>query len=322
MGGGFSFSKHLMTKKNYYAILGVGSTATEDEIKLAYRKLAKRFHPDRNPGNTELEERFKEITEAYNTLSDPESRSKYDLKFFYSTNAKSERRYKTGTAGDRPRFKVKKERPDTPAEKRATRIIFACVISFILIIIAMIIFNPEDDDSRQVKLMMSQLGHDGPVLLPEKKPPVIMDADSPYDSIFGEGVSVMESRNNITVFNSEASEVVICLVEKGKEGKTIRNEYFGPGLSYRIVGIPNGTYYITAYFGKQWDPKKKLAGGKVVGGFKEELGFYRSDRKKDLFIINQHESGENLVYSNYEIELKKILQDPARKITAEEFFFH
>jgi molecular chaperone DnaJ len=66
------------TKRDYYQILGVGRTATEQEIKSSYRKLAMQHHPDRNPGNPEAEERFKECTEAYGVLIDSEKRARYD----------------------------------------------------------------------------------------------------------------------------------------------------------------------------------------------------------------------------------------------------
>lgn len=67
-----------MTKRDYYEILGVGRSAGEPELKGAYRKLALKYHPDRNPGDKEAEERFKEAAEAYSVLSDSEKRRAYD----------------------------------------------------------------------------------------------------------------------------------------------------------------------------------------------------------------------------------------------------
>lgn len=67
-----------MEYKDYYKVLGVSKTATQDEIKKAYRKLAVKYHPDKNQGNKEAEIKFKEINEANEVLSDPEKRKKYD----------------------------------------------------------------------------------------------------------------------------------------------------------------------------------------------------------------------------------------------------
>ena len=67
-----------MTKRDYYEILGVGKTASADEIKKSYRKVAMQYHPDRNPGDKTAEEKFKEAAEAYEVLSDADKRAKYD----------------------------------------------------------------------------------------------------------------------------------------------------------------------------------------------------------------------------------------------------
>ncbi|MDP1994045.1 MAG: DnaJ domain-containing protein, partial [Ignavibacteria bacterium] len=67
-----------MNKRDYYEVLGVAKTATADEVKKSYRKIAMQFHPDRNPDNKEAEEKFKEATEAYEVLSDTTKRQRYD----------------------------------------------------------------------------------------------------------------------------------------------------------------------------------------------------------------------------------------------------
>lgn len=67
-----------MANKDYYDILGISKGASDDEIKKAYRKLAMKYHPDRNPDNKEAEEKFKDINEAYQVLSDPQKKSQYD----------------------------------------------------------------------------------------------------------------------------------------------------------------------------------------------------------------------------------------------------
>lgn len=73
--------------KNYYDILGVAKTATQDEIKSAYRKLAKKYHPDKNNGDSSVEEKFKEVAEAYEHLGTEEKRKKYDNSQTYSRNS-------------------------------------------------------------------------------------------------------------------------------------------------------------------------------------------------------------------------------------------
>ncbi|MEK7782761.1 MAG: DnaJ domain-containing protein, partial [Candidatus Binatota bacterium] len=67
-----------MAERNYYKILGVDRSASHEEIRRAYRKLARKYHPDINPGNKEAESRFKEISVAHDVLSDPEKRKLYD----------------------------------------------------------------------------------------------------------------------------------------------------------------------------------------------------------------------------------------------------
>ena len=67
-----------MSKRDYYEVLGIQKGASDDEIKKAFRKLAVKYHPDKNPGDKAAEEKFKEINEAYSVLSDKTKRQRYD----------------------------------------------------------------------------------------------------------------------------------------------------------------------------------------------------------------------------------------------------
>ena len=75
----------MADEKDYYKILGVERTASADEIKRAYKKVAIKYHPDRNPGNKEAEDKLKEAAKAYEVLHEPQKKQKYDLSIIQLT---------------------------------------------------------------------------------------------------------------------------------------------------------------------------------------------------------------------------------------------
>jgi curved DNA-binding protein CbpA len=283
--------------KDFYRILGVPENAHEQDIKLAYRRLAKRYHPDVNPGDIHAEERFKEITEAYNTLSDPLLKSAYDRKrqrrdlfsnsttYFYSdpkTEKKDPRRKEYSQEDfDRARAQNRKRTLANMAKRK--KLLRGMIITFILYLFAAAGFEHWMDLKNKKEAEDRRNYFDSLSAVNKKNNhtaiPAISNADSPYDSIFGTGVYWKFSPNHLVIYNP-ISDALICAVQLEKPFKTIRNEFTRADQTNTplvLRELPNGSYYIKVYTGSDWDVNKKTPDGRRLGGFKKDEEFFRID---------------------------------------------
>jgi hypothetical protein len=189
----------------------------------------------------------------------------------------------------------------------------------------MLIINPKDDETKMAEEMMRKSDSLGKtrnlpsnIIIPIDT--ALKDADSPYDSYFGDGYAEDYSKSTITVNNNNPCEVIVCLVQKTDSDIVMRNEYVSANSSYNFRGVPNGEFYLRAYFGKKWSPKKLINNRTIKGAFLNNVGFYSTNKKQGLFVTKQFDKGDNKVYTNYEIDLNKVLGEKEKEISEAEFF--
>lgn len=318
-----------MQQKNYYIILGVQKTASADEIKSAYRELAKKYHPDKNPGNKAAEEFFKEVQQAYAVLSNEEKRRKYDMKASgnYSQQKQSRTQYTQYTgnayqyaqqqAQQKQQFYTANKSRQKPDKSESYHIFISVGIALVLLYF---IISYNTDKTAPPTTSLAGTANETPVIKNTEPAPVINDFDSPYSKFFGEEISDNESKNCITIHNSDASEAVVCLVENKSPNRTIRNQYMSAGATFKMNEVPNGEYFLKVYYGTNWDTSKTFLDRKIKGGFKNEIGFVTLNTDKDVFKMKQENAGTGKSFSSFEIDIDPTINEKINKITAKDFF--
>lgn len=330
-----------MAVKNYYIILGIKKTASLEEIKTAFRELAKKYHPDKNPGNKAAEDYFKEVQEAYMVLSNPEKKKSYDLKMMYGSSTSQARttphgRY-TGNAyqyaqqqaqaKNNFQFNNLKTKPKHKPEERYQVLVSVGIA--LLLLYFVISYNVSKDKKAEKKALpiTEEMSNQIEKLLKSKQQenqvsePMINNFDSPYTKYFGPEVYLEGSKNNIQISNSNYSEAVVCLVENKKPYKTIRNQYINVGGTFKMNEIPNGDYFIKVFYGNNWDTAITFLQNKFRGGFKEQIAFIKILNGNNAFKMNHDSRGLSSSFSSYELLLNpNNAEEKKHKITVEDFF--
>lgn len=275
--------------KDHYHTLGLPENASEQEIKLAYRKLAKRYHPDVNAGAKGAEDRFKEIVEAYTILSDYNLRRTYDAKrlgrnlfssnpSFYSaepTNEKKDPRRKEYSEEDLERARTRHKKRTVAHMARRKNILKGMIVTFILFMAASAAFENyiKEKREKEERDLNSQLD------LFKKNKRIeeqnrIENMDSPYDDLFGKGQYSDNSPNHFVIYMA-FSDAIVCAVQSDPPYRTIRNEFIEAKNGFVMKEMPRGSYFIKFYTGKNWDTHKKIPDGRKLGGFTKDEAYYK-----------------------------------------------
>jgi len=334
-----------MALKNYYIVLGVKSTAGIEEIKAAFRELAKKYHPDKNPGNKAAEEYFKEIQEAYMVLSNPEKKRNYDLKMMYGAAPKSKAQntahgrytgnayqYAQQQAGAKNNFQFNniKSNPKHKPEERYQVMVSVGIAMLLLYFIISYSASSSKKQERQpfsleneelIKEKIEKMMRGETKSETNENTSQISNFESPYTKYFGEEVYIDGNKNSIKISNSSQSEAVVCLVENKRPYKTIRNQYMNAGATFKMNEVPNGSYFLKVFYGHNWDTSITFLNNKFKGGFKEQIAFVKILNGNDFFKMNHNSNGPSSSFSSYEVDLTPFSSvEKNNKISVEEFF--
>ncbi|MCW3103314.1 MAG: integrase [Bacteroidetes bacterium] len=333
-----------MAFTNYYIVLGVPNTASFEEIKAAYRELAKKFHPDKNPGNKAAEDFFKEVQQAYAVLSNPEKRKKFDLKFSYGTTRPEASTKKASYtppysgnayqyAQQQAQYRQQQHARPNPQPKPKAKpdksenhyILISVGIALVLLYFIISYSSSKPQPSGKLSPKDSAMLYRTFTEPAEREESVKIDEpistfESPYTTYFGEERYDTDSKNSISISNSGNSEAVVCLVDSKAPHRTLRNQYIPLGGTFKMNNIPDGSYFLRIYFGNGWDPGKTFHDISIKGGFKKGLGFFTMNNGRESLVMHQQQVGTSTSYSSFEISINPYEEEDLKPITEEEFF--
>ena len=270
---------------NYYEILGISTQASFAEIKSAFRQLAKRYHPDKNPSG---KEQFTKILKAYETLSNPKLKASYDYKINYNLSV-TELNKSTSSTTKNWRFDEKelkrrkyydehiKKYAKTKADFEQTTvagkknynefkyILFATPLAVLLFSLIFYIASPKNSQLQDKELQKQ---------VTEKKSPTLKMGDSPYAIYFGGSRYDTLANLNLTIKNNSSLELIVCIFN---EQHFIRSCYIDKGFYVELAQLPKEPLLIKYCSGFNFDYEHKLKQSDVVGTFKDKLEFYCSN---------------------------------------------
>ncbi len=295
---------------DYYSILGISKTADEIEIKAAFRRLAKIYHPDKNPDNPEAKHLFQNILKAYNTLVHPSSRRRYDLRgeqisqptktphsrhktqkeWTFTEEELQRRQYYEKHYKAKQQERAKHHTPSPKAHSDYKYILFATpvAVALLMLIISMFTETPKTIPLKELPAASVQNA------IPEDLTPSLpVNGTIPYEGYF-KGIQTFNTPYNLEINNSSKYDAVVVICDK-KTNRYLQHVYLG--VSYTVVfsKLPETGVYWKCMLGKNWNKNKLLMDEMITGGF-DSIVQYQT-RKLSPTDFKEGESAETALIS-------------------------
>ncbi len=291
-----------MSLPDYYQLLQVSKSATSAEIKTAYRRLAKLFHPDKNSGNPAAEEKFKQIKDAYENLINPLRRRKYDEKinrsivghqtntFQKKASVKKNYNFSEEEAKRRQYYQqhyktTSYAAPKTKKQKAVSTELKYILISVplavaLLLLVIRLYEKPKKELENTIRVTDT---------IPDIKPE-IHTPDSPYERVLGKNVFDSTSHSVIKIINKSGYDAIVFLQNDSR--KIIRHHFIENNYELFMEKIPAASYSIYYWLGKQFSTKNLLFTD-VAGNYTESICVGSMEKpvkiqtqKRDTFIFS------------------------------------
>src|ERR1035437_5143149 len=270
-----------MSLPDYYQLLQVPVNATSAEIKAAYRRLAKLFHPDKNSGNPAAEEKFKQIKDAYENLINPQRRRKYDDKrnrsisgrqttaFQKKTDVKKNYSFSEEEAKRRQYYQQHYKTTSYAAPKQTKKqktistelkyiLISVPLAVALLLLIVRLYEKPKKETENKINTTDTLFKIQSEISTPE----------SPYEDALGKNIFDTTSHSVVKIINKSGYDAIVFLQNDSR--KIIRHHFIENKYELFIENIPGASYHLYYWLGKQFS-KKKLLFNDVSGNYTKNI---------------------------------------------------
>ena len=275
---------------NYYNILGIPTSAGDNEIKAAFRKLAKLYHPDKNPNG---QEEFKKILKAYEVLKNPSAKAHYDNKLNYHKTVQKPNSAKTTKKWSFEEREMQRRKyydehikkhaktSQTKAEYAAIKtnyneykyILYATPIAVALFLLVISLATDAKPTALQNNLLKEIVSKE-----------TLKMGDSPYTQYFGTAMYHMKDSMSLIIKNNSGADIIVCMFTNKS---FIRSCFVKDGVYAEIPQLPKTAIELRYMSGNNWKTDTLLKEANVYGAFTNNLIFYKNLNNDGLGALNE-----------------------------------